>query len=465
MTSHPLHATLAHAQHRPFWLDTIAATEAAPALEGTQRFDLMVVGGGFTGLWTALHARRRWPHANIAVIEARRCGGEASGRNGGFCAPSISHGVSNALKRWPEEAEKLVRLGRQNLDELAADLQHYGMQVEFERDGKLNLASQPWQVEGLRAMQHNYARFGIDCQWLEGAELASRLDSPRYVAGLYEPNYALLNPVKMVAELRRVCLEQGVQLFENSPVQALQQHGERITLRTLHGEAEAGHVALATNIAEPLLGRLASSVIPVYDYALVSEPLSDAQLAAIGWRGRYGIADAGNQFHYLRKTADNRILWGGYDAIYHFGNRRDEALTQRPESFNRLAEQFQETFPALVGVSFSHAWGGIIDTSARTTLFTGCEGNGRIAYALGFTGQGVSASRFAALNMLDQLSGECTERTELQMTSRAPFRFPPEPLRYIGVKLAQRSLAREDRDGHRDLLLKTFDAFGVGFDS
>ncbi|BBR54609.1 MULTISPECIES: NAD(P)/FAD-dependent oxidoreductase [Pseudomonas] len=459
------HPSLDQVKPWSFWLDTVAASTSAPRLETSLQCDLAVVGGGFTGLWTALHARQRWPEAHVVVLEARQCGGEASGRNGGFCAPSISHGVSNALKRWPMEAERLVRLGRHNLDELAADLKRFGLQAEFERAGKLNVATQPWQIEGLRAMQRNYARFGIDCEWLEGAELAQRFDSPLYPAGLFEPNYALLNPAKLVAELRRVCLEQGVLLFEQTPVLDLKVLGDQVRLRSAHGEVMASKVALATNIGPPLLGHLASTVIPVYDYTLVSEPLSEAQLASVGWTGRHGIADAGNQFHYLRKTADNRILWGGYDAIYHFGGRRDEPLTQRPESFNRLAVQFQEAFPALREVRFSHAWGGIIDTSARTTLFTGCEKGGRVAYALGFTGQGVSASRFAALNMLDQLAGERTERTELRMTSRAPFRFPPEPLRYLGVKLAQRSLAREDRDGHRDLLLKTFDAFGIGFDS
>lgn len=459
------HDSLDNAQPRPYWQDTLAPSTAASALAETLECDLAVVGGGFTGLWTALLARQRWPRLNIAIIEARRCGGEASGRNGGFCAPSISHGVSNALKRWPQEAEQLIRLGRQNLDELAADVLRYGMEVEFEREGKLNLASQPWQIDGLRSMQQNYARFGIDCEWLEGSELAKRLDSPRYSAGLFEPNYALLNPAKMAAELRRVCLEQGIRLFEQSPVLALQNARDQLRLRTADGEMLAGQIVLATNIAPPLLGHLASSVIPVYDYSLVTEPLTDAQLQAIGWKGRYGIADSGNQFHYLRKTADNRILWAGYDAIYHFGGRRDEALTQRPASFKRLAGQFHEAFPPLRQVRFSHAWGGIIDTSARTTMFTGCDMQGRVAYALGFTGQGVSASRFAALNMLDLLAGERTERTELLMTSKAPFRFPPEPLRYAGVRLAQRSLAREDRDGRRDLLLKTFDAFGIGFDS
>jgi glycine/D-amino acid oxidase-like deaminating enzyme len=453
------------ASNIPYWLDSEPAPPTAAALSGELHCDLAIVGGGFTGLWTALLARQRWPQASIVLLEARLCGGEASGRNGGFCAPSISHGVSNALKRWPQEAVRLIRLGRENLDAFEQDLHQFGMQVEFERSGKLTLASTPWQIEGLRAQQRNYARFGILSELLEGPALKSHLDSPLYSAGLFEPNYALLNPVKMVRELRRVCLKKGIQLFEQSPVSALVANTDHIRLNTPQGRLKAGQVALATNIARPLLGKLASSVIPVYDYALVTEPLSDAQLAAIGWTDRYGIADSGNQFHYLRKTADNRILWGGYDAIYHFGGRRDEALTQRPASFARLAEQFQQAFAPLRDVRFSHAWGGVIDTSARTTLFTGCAERGRVAYALGFTGQGVSASRFAAQNMLDLLAGEQTERTELAMTRTPPFRFPPEPLRYLGVSLAQRSLAREDRDGKRDLLLKTFDAFGVGFDS
>lgn len=456
---------LADARPYPVWQDSQAAGPAEPRLTGEVLCDIAIVGGGFVGLWTALMARQRWPDATIVVLEAGRCGGQASGRNGGFCAPSISHGVSNALKRWPREAEQLVRLGRENLVAFEEDLQRYGIDAAFERSGKLNVASQPWQVDGLRSMQRNYARFGIDCEYLEGDDLKPFLDSKAYVAGLFEPNYALLNPVKMVAELRRVCLAQGVQLFEHSPIAALRVSGSHHVLDTGLGTVKAAKVALGTNIAPPLLGALKSKVIPIYDYALATQPLDAAQLRAIGWVARHGIADSGNQFHYLRKTEDNRILWGGYDAIYHFGSRRDEALTQRPESFTILAEQFQATFPALADVSFTHAWGGIIDTSARTTMFCGTSADGRIAYAQGFTGQGVSASRFAALTMLDLLEGKSTERTQLAMTSTAPFPFPPEPMRYIGVSLAQRSLAREDLTGHRDWLLKGFDALGIGFDS
>lgn len=462
--NHPNHA-LSAARPYPYWQDSHPRADTAPRLTADLTADLAIVGGGFLGLWSALLARKRWPHASIVLLEAGQCGLEASGRNGGFCAPSISHGVSNALKRWPNEAEQLIRIGRENLTAFADDLQAYGLQVEFELAGKLNVASQPWQVDGLHAMRRNYQRFGVECEFLQGAALKEKLDSPAYVAGVFEPNYALLNPAKMVGELRRVCLELGVQLFEHSPVTGLRSDGNQQLLETGLGTVRAGKVVLATNIAPPLLGKLKPAVVPIYDYALMTEPLSDAQLAAIGWRERYGIADSGNQFHYLRKTADNRILWGGFDAIYHYGSRRDEALTQRPQSFLRLAEQFQATFPALANVTFSHAWGGIIDTSARTTLFCGTASNGQVAYAQGFTGQGVSASRFAALTVLDLLEGKITERTQLAMTATAPFPFPPEPLRYAGISLAQRALAREDLTGQRDWLLKGFDALGIGFDS
>lgn len=462
---HDAAASLAHAQPHPYWLDSVPLPPALPRLTGQQQADLTVIGAGFCGLWTALQARQRWPQARIVVLEAQRCGSAASSRNGGFCAPSISHGVGNALRRWPAEAEALIRLGRQNLDEFQADLEHLGLEVEFERRGKLNVAREPWQVEGLQQMQRNYQRFGIDCELLEGPALSRYLDSPHYACGLFEPNYALLNPQKLVLELRRACLAAGIEIHEHSPVQQIGEDGAGLRLRCPLGEIQARHVALATNVYTDLLPRLRNRVIPVYDYALTSEPLSPAQLAAIGWHDRYGIADAGNQFHYLRRTADNRILWGGYDAIYPFASRVDERLTQRPETFLRLAEQFFEVFPSLRGLSFSHAWGGIIDTSARTTLFTGRAFDGRLAYALGFTGQGVSATRFAAGALLDLLEGRDSERTRLRMLSRRPVPFPPEPLRYLGVRLAQRDLAAEDRHGRRSLLLRGLDACGVGFDS
>lgn len=159
------------------------------------------------------------------------------------------------------------------------------------------------------------------------------------------------------------------------------------------------------------------------DYALVTESLADAQLATVGRQGAHGITDAGNQFHYLRKTADRRILWGGYDAVYHYGSRTDERLTQRPATFAKPAAQFAKTFPALANASFSHAWGGTIDSSTRFCMFTGTAARGRVAYGLGFTGLGVGATRYGAQVMPDQPAGLRTERLRPAMVRRPPVPF------------------------------------------
>jgi glycine/D-amino acid oxidase-like deaminating enzyme len=206
--------------------------------------------------------------------------------------------------------------------------------------------------------------------------------------------------------------------------------------------------------------------VPVYDYVLMTEPLSAAQRAGIGWRNRQGIGDSGNQFHYYRLTADDRILWGGYDAIYHFGRGIRAAYDQRPATFATLAAHFFATFPQLEGIGFSHRWGGVIDTCSRFCAFFGTAHRGRVAYALGYTGLGVGASRFGARVMLDLLSGEPTELTELRVVRSKPVPFPPEPLAYLGIQATRWSLAHADRrDGHRNLWLRALDAAGLGFDS
>jgi glycine/D-amino acid oxidase-like deaminating enzyme len=206
--------------------------------------------------------------------------------------------------------------------------------------------------------------------------------------------------------------------------------------------------------------------VPVYDYSLVTEPLTDAQMESIGWKGREGIADMGNQFHYYRLTPDNRILFGGYDAIYHAGGRIKESYEDRPASYEKLAGHFFTTFPQLIGLKFTHRWGGVIDSCSRYCAFFGVARGGDVAYAAGFTGLGVGASRFAAAVMLDLLAGEETERTRLQMVRDRPLPFPPEPIAMIGVNMVRWSMNRADHnDGQRNLLLKTLDKLGMGFDS
>jgi glycine/D-amino acid oxidase-like deaminating enzyme len=249
-------------------------------------------------------------------------------------------------------------------------------------------------------------------------------------------------------------------------VQALSAQGGCLELSTRGGAVTARQVVLATNAAPPLLRRLRLMTVPVYDYALMTEPLSAEQRAAIGWAGREGISDRTNRFHYYRTTRDGRILWGGYDAIYHFGSRQRAAYEQRPATYETLATNFFTTFPQLEGLRFTHRWGGVIDTCTRFTAFHGTAYDGRVAYALGFTGLGVGATRFAAEVALDQLAGPETERTALRMVRERPLPFPPEPLRWAGIRATTWSLARADRScGRENLWLRAMDRLGLGFDS
>jgi glycine/D-amino acid oxidase-like deaminating enzyme len=227
----------------------------------------------------------------------------------------------------------------------------------------------------------------------------------------------------------------------------------------------ARHVVLATNAFRPALRRLRYSTVPVYDYVIATEPLSVDQLAELRWDPSLGVSDAGNQFHYYRLTPDQRILWGGYDAIYHYGRGIEPDHEDRTQTFETLAKNFGRTFPQLRHVRFTHRWAGVIDTSTRFCAFFGTAHGGRTAYALGFTGLGVGASRFAADVMLDLLEGVPTERTEVAMVRERPLPFPPEPLAWAGIQITRHFLAREDRTGKRGLWLRTLDRLGLGFDS
>jgi glycine/D-amino acid oxidase-like deaminating enzyme len=223
---------------------------------------------------------------------------------------------------------------------------------------------------------------------------------------------------------------------------------------------------MGTGAFSPLLRRLRYYVVPVYDYVLMTEPLSAAQLASIGWPHRQGVGDSANQFHYYRLTRDNRILWGGYGAVYYYGSKIAGELDQRPATFATLARHFFDTFPQLEGLNFSHSWGGVIDTCTRFCAFFGTSMAGRLAYAAGYTGLGVGASRFGARVLLDLLSGERTELTELELVRTRPLPFPPEPVRAAGINLTRWSLDRADRnEGRRNLWLRSLDRLGLGFDS
>jgi len=276
----------------------------------------------------------------------------------------------------------------------------------------------------------------------------------------------MVNPAQLAWGLKKACLDLGVQMYENSPVTKLEEEGNYVIAHTPNGSIRANRAALATNAFPPLLKRLSYYVVPVYDYALMTEPLTSEQRESIGWHGREGLSDTSRQFHYFRTTADGRILWGGYDAVYYWNNGFGEHLETSQEMFGRLAEHFFQAFPQLEGLRFSHAWGGAIDTCSRFAPFWGAVHYGKTAYSMGFTGLGVGATRFGAKVMLDLLDNRQTERTQLEFVRTKPLPFPPEPFRSIGIHLTRWSMEHVDRNGgHENLWLKAMDWLGLGFDS
>ena len=440
-----------------FWLDDVERPRH-PSLTGSVRADLAIVGGGYAGLWTAVRAKERDPERRVVLLEASRVAWAASGRNGGFCEASLTHGHENGLTRWPEEINRLDELGLENLDGIEQTVERYDMQADFERTGQLAVAVEPHQVEWYRDEEG----------FLDREAVQAEVHSDTFLAGAWEQDAcALVHPAKLGMELARVAAELGVEIYEHSLVRRVEGDGSSaITLVTEHGSVTADAVALATNVFPSLLKRNRLMTVPVYDYVLMTEPLSDAQLASIGWSNRQGLADSANQFHYYRLTADNRILFGGYDAVYHYGGKVRPEYEDRMESHRKLASHFFTTFPQLEGLHFTHRWAGAIDSSSRFCAFFGTARKGRVSYATGFTGLGVGAARFAADVMLDKLSGEKTERTELQMVREKPIPFPPEPAASIGVNLVRAAMDQADHnEGKRNLFLKTLDAVGMGFDS
>ena len=452
--------SLEESAFRSMWLD-IPRPEY-PSLPGPVTCDLLVVGGGYTGLWTALHAAERHPDQRIILVEANRIGWAASGRNGGFVDASLTHGSANGKTRWPNEMAKLDQMGLNNLDGMQADINRLGLDAEWQRTGMLSVATEPHQVDWLAE-----AAAEGEGTLLGEQEVRAEVHSPTYLAGLSNAgSTAIVHPAKLALELARACQEAGVRIYEHTNAKQLTSTVAALTVDTGDGLITCRNIVLATNVFPSLLRRNRLYTVPVYDYVLATEPLSDAQLDRIGWRNRQGIGDCANQFHYYRLTVDNRIVWGGYDAVYHFGRKVDAGYEDRPATYRRLASHFFITFPALDDVRFTHRWAGAIDTNTRFCAHWGLARDGRVAYVNGFTGLGVGAARFAADVCLDLLEEKSTERTELEMVRKRPLPFPPEPLASAGIQATRWSLDRADHSaGRRNVLLRTLDALGLGFDS
>jgi glycine/D-amino acid oxidase-like deaminating enzyme len=455
------------AEPRSFWLSQPNAPAPGDQLEGELEADLVVVGGGLTGLWAALLAKEEDPAREVVLLEGERIAFGATGRNGGFMDASLTHGIENGASRWPGEMPLLEQLGRDNFEGIKEAMSSHGIDAGFEETGELAVATAPHQAEWIPELVETAQTYGWRAEAWSAERAREEVHSPTYHGAAHLPDgRAVVDPARLAWGLASTVRAAAGRVYERSAVTGLERDGTGIVVRTGAGRVHARRVILATSAFPPLVKVIRRYVVPVYDYVLVTEPLPADRRDALGWQGRQGLTDLGNQFHYYRLTSDDRVLWGGYDAVYNFRNGMGPHLDERPATFELLATHFFETFPQLEGVRFTHRWGGAIDTCSRFSVMFGKALGGRAVYVVGYTGLGVAASRFGARVALDLADGRDTERTRLKMVRSKPVPFPPEPLRWAGITLTRRALAKADRrDGRRGAWLRTLDRLGMGFDS
>ena len=470
-------ASLIDSEPSVMCLDQCDRPDAGEPLAGRIDADLVVVGAGYTGRWAALQAKEDDAARDGVVIDAGRVAEQASGRNGGFLSATLTHGLENGLARFPGQIDRLVAAGQRNLDELVSSVQRHGIDARLEMTGNLVVADAPWLVDGVAEFVDLLTEHGERAELLDSAAARSHLDSPTYLAAaLVHTGEGLVDPARLAWGLADACRRLGVRIYEHTRMMDLRRSGAGMLVTTedgstvgrsvTTGQIRAHAVILGTGAFRSPLRAVNRRVVPVYDYVLATEPLTPRQLASIGWQGREGVADTPNQFHYYRLSSDDRILWGGYDAVFHNWGRLDPSLDQRPETHQKLAEHFFTTFPQLEGLRFSHRWGGVIDTSTRFSVGFGTAFDGRVAYAVGYTGLGVGATRFGARVCVDLLFRPDSELLQLDLVRKRLLPFPPEPIRTGGIQYTRRAIAHADaHEGRRGKYLRLLDTIGLGFDS
>ena len=461
---------LKNAKARPLWHDPEVMPEQLPPLAADETCELLIVGGGFTGLWAAMQARERKPDADIILIEQTFVGDGASGRCGGFLSSDLAHGETNVAHRFSGEAERLDELGTQNMKELLETLQRYNIDARYEQTGVMGVALNPQSALDMHSeYEHEKAR-GEDVTWFDQDAVRKQVNSPSFFAGLWHRRGqdGVVDPARLCWGLKDVLLNQlGVRIFEGTRLLGIEAVGkEGMKANCEGGVILSDRILMATNAFTSPIGKIRRSIIPVWDYQIATEPLSDEQLERIGWgKSRHALSDFRNMFHYFRMTKDNRITYGGGGAVrYYFNRGIDLKFADVPKLYAQLAKEFFEVFPQLGDVKFSNKWGGIIATSTRFCMVPGVAYDGRLAWSVGYTGHGVGASRFGARVGIELLGYEPSDILDMQFITRKALPWAPEPFRWLGVKFTQNALVKADKNGgKRGLWLRFLDMLGLGF--
>ena len=401
---------------------------------------------------------------DVVLVEKHTVGYGGSGRNAGILAETVDHSHQLAISHFGlEEAKRLALLGRRNVDEMEAFFLHHKIDCDFERSGRLFVALTPDHVEEAKRAIETAREVGVtDIRLLNAQETQAEIHSPLYLGGLHASGAGIVHPMKLVEGLKKTALQLGVRIFENSPIQEIRS-GQ---IMTSGGSVTAKKTILATDAySHHLFPQLLQRFVPLYDYILVSDPLTSQQQELIGWRNRQGITDGRTFFNYYRLTADNRILWGTSEAVYYSPNRVEESCDHSPRHYEDLRHSFVRHFPQLSGLQFPFAWGGPIASTTRLTPFFGTLQGGRVVYGLGYTGHGVGSTRIAGKILAHLALERPHELLDLAIVRKKPFPYPPEPARGAAIRAVTRALRNVDAGRNPSLLLRILDRVGIGFSS
>ena len=451
-----------------YWLARRGPRPVTPLERTIEGTDVVVIGAGLTGLWTALFLKELAPERDVVVVEQETAAFGASGRNAGILSETVDHGHALAVEHFGEaEARRLARLGEANVAEMIGELERRGIACDYEPTGRLIVALTPAHLAESRRMVETAQRLGVDSyRRLDRDAVTAEIRSPLYLGGVAASGGGILDPAKLVDGLRSEAERLGVRVFERTPVRAVEPVGAGVRVRSNGGEVRGRRAVLATSAySHHLLPSLTRRFIPLYDYILVSDPLTAEQREAIGWRGRQAVTDGRSFFNYYRLTPDDRILWGTSEAAYYRGNRVAPACDHSPEHYAALRESFRRHFPPLSRLEFPFAWGGPICSTTRLTPFFGRALRGRVLYGLGFTGHGLGTTRIAGRILAHLALDRHDALLDLALVRRPPLPYPPEPLRSWAVRAVTRALRQVDAGARPGLLLRLLDRLGVGFSS
>lgn len=431
------------------WLDQYGGYRAEPALDRHVTVDVAVIGGGLTGLATAIHLRRKDPTRSVAVLEARQVGYGASGRNGSFAMTVTGLGFGmTAMLRGKSYLRRAHSYMERCVDELESFIDADGLDCDKLRPGFLRVATTPSHVKRLQKQVDLMTSLGFEgIEWVDQETTRKLVDSPRYLGAMREERLLLIDPAKLVREEKRRALELGATVYEDSPVLSIAHGrdfgGEGHRLLTPHGSVVAGKLVFATNAYSHLFPALATKQTPVFTYMIATEPLSDEQLSSIGWAGMEGVEDARNLIHYYRLTPDHRIVLGGgpVGLTAHNALDRDTDVS----AWRHLERHLRWLFPQLSDVAVTHRWGGPISVTLDLTPAVGYVGEDRDAvYALGCIGHGVSMSYLNGRLLSELLDGDEELAADCPFANRHVVPWPPEPLASIGKHALHGYLRVED---------------------